>query len=65
MVVDNLWSMFDMELAKLKPKNLADLKRKIKLALQNIPQQHIENTIQSIPRRLQEIIAKKGGWTHH
>ena len=62
---DNVWSMFDMELSKLGPRSVPDLRRKIKKAWQNIPQEHIQKTVFDIPNRLQKAISLQGGWTHH
>ena len=65
MPMENIWSMFNTELFKLKPTSIKDLAKKIKMAWNNIPQIFIDDTIKSIPGRLQEVISLKGGWTHH
>ena len=62
---ENAWSMFDEELCRLKPTSLPDLKKKIKKAWANIPQQNLKNAVLSIPGRLKSAITLKGEWTHH
>jgi len=63
--IENLWSILDQKVDKGDVTNKAKLLEALKRAWENIDQQHIQNLIESMPRRLQAVIQAKGGHTKY
>jgi transposase len=65
--IENLWMEVkrNVQKQKKKPTNLADLEKHVKRAWRAIPKEMIENLVDSMPRRIQAVIAAKGGPTKY
>ena len=65
--IENLWAEVKKSIRAYKkpPSNLSVLDRYVKKAWQKIPKCTIENLIDSMPRRIQAVIAAKGGPTKY
>jgi transposase len=61
--IENLWAEVKKKIRnkKKKPTNLAELERDVKNAWKAIPKRLIENLIDSMPARIQAVIAAEGG----
>jgi transposase len=65
--IENLWAIVKYDLQKQKelPKNLAELERHVVRAWKAISKTTIRNLINSMPRRIQAVIAANGGPTKY
>lgn len=61
--IENLWAEVKKKIRnkKKKPTNLAELERDVKNAWKKIPKHMIENLVDSMPARIQAVIAAEGG----
>jgi len=62
--IENLWSILDQKVEKGDVTNKIKLFEALEKAWKNIDQQHIQNLVVGMPRRLQTIIQAKGGHTN-
>ncbi|CAF0884093.1 unnamed protein product, partial [Brachionus calyciflorus] len=58
--IENLWSWLDRELAKVGPRSLGELNEIVPEILERVPKKVIENLVDSIPRRINACMKKKG-----
>jgi transposase len=63
--IEDIWSIIDHALEHKKIKNISQLKTAIKKEWNNLHMQLIRNSVESMPRRLQECIDLKGKRTHY
>jgi len=65
--IENLWAIIKQHIRKQKkpPRNLVELKRCVKAAWRAIPDTTIKNLVDSMPRRIQAVIAAEGGPTKY
>ena len=65
--IENLWVEVKKNISeqKKKPSNLADLERHVKRAWKKIPKKTIEDLVDSMPQRIQAVIAAQGGLTKY
>jgi len=65
--IENLWAIVKQSIRQQKkqPTNLAQLKRRVKAAWKAIPKETITNLVDSMPRRIQAVIAAEGGPTRY
>lgn len=65
--IENLWAEAKRSLhnQKKKPSNVAELEKCVKKLWKAIPRETIENLVDSMPRRIQAVIAAKGGPTKY
>jgi transposase len=59
--IENVWSYMGLQLRKCDIKTKSDLTKNIKKIWENIPKEYIKNLFDSIPKRLELVIKKKGG----
>ena len=64
-VIENVWSMLGQRLQNHHATTEAGLWHALQESWNTIPQQHIKNCVRSMPARLQEVIAARGGQTHY
>lgn len=64
-IIENLWERLDGQVRKNQISNKQDLIRILNTAWKNISPDVIHTLIESIPRRLQEVIKNKGYSTHY
>ena len=65
--IENLWSIVKRRLEKYEkaPTSMADLWDRINAEWSQIPKEIIENLLESIPKRINEVISNKGLWTKY
>jgi transposase len=65
--IENLWAELKKSIRKrkTKPTNLTQLKRLVKVSWKAIPKSLIENLVDSMPDRIQAVIAAEGGPTRY
>jgi transposase len=65
--IENLWYRVKKRVysRRKKPKNLFELTRAVKAAWKAIPLNHIQALVDSLPRRIEAVIAAKGGPTKY
>ena len=63
--VENLWSIIKRGLRDLDTSSVPKLTTAIQQLWATIPQSHMENLADSVPRRLQEVIKRKGNTTKY
>lgn len=65
--IENLWALVKRNLRKRKkkPSNLTELDRYVKEEWKKIPKHFIENLVDSMPERIQAVIAAEGGETKY
>jgi len=65
--IENLWAEVKKSLQKQKkqPSNLAELEKRVKKVWKEIPKVLIENLVDSMPNRVEAVIAAKGGPTKY
>jgi transposase len=63
--IENVWSMVVTELNKVNIRNLHDLERELKAVWERLPQEHIDNAINSMPERLRLARKSKGASTRY
>jgi hypothetical protein len=65
--IENLWAEVKKSLQKQKkqPSNLAELEKRVKKVWNGLPKVLIENLVDSMPDRIQAVIAAKGGPTKY
>lgn len=65
--IENLWSILKRRVAglALKPTNLEELFIELETAWWNIPQEYIDNILDSMERRMEEVISQAGCTTKH
>jgi transposase len=65
--IENLWSEVKKKIRTYKkpPSNLSELDRYVKKAWKEIPKHTIENLVDSMPQRIQAVIAANGGLTKY
>ena len=65
--IENLWAIVKQSIRQQKkqPTNLAQLERCVKAVWKTIPKETIRNLIDSMPRRIQAVIAARGGPTKY
>lgn len=60
--IENIWAIYKHNIAKINPKNIDQLKQTMLTEWNNIDQEIIRNSIDSMPVRLQKIIIAKGSY---
>lgn len=62
--IENLWAVVKRRLAQYDraPSNMEELWSRVKLEWENIPSQIIENLVESMPKRMKQVIKNKGLW---
>lgn len=65
--IENLWALLKKRLALYDqaPKNLSELWSRVQTEWSNIPNQHIQNLVESMPKRVRSVIKAKGLWTKY
>lgn len=65
--IENLWDRVKKRVysRRKKPKNLFELTRAVKAAWKAIPLEHIQVLVDSLPRRIEAVIAAEGGPTKY
>ena len=65
--IENLWAELKRRLRKRKkkPSNLTELERQVKSEWKAVPKEFIENLVDSMPERVQAVIAANGGPTKY
>jgi transposase len=63
--IENIWAILKNKIEKTEPKNLQDLKRKIKKCWKDIPLKIIQSTIKSWKNRLESIKNLQGGMSKY
>ena len=58
--IENLWSIIDLRTEDREPKNEEELFEILKEAWESIPPHILENLVESMPRRCQDVINSKG-----
>jgi hypothetical protein len=61
--VENTWSQLSVDVSKQHPKSASELRAAIRRAWRRLPQEPITNAIDSMPRRLKDVISNHGGHT--
>lgn len=64
-LIENLWSNLKSKLDQHNPHNANDVFQLASNLWREIPQNVIDSLYQSMPRRIQEVIQKRGGSTHY
>ena len=61
--IENLWKLLKDALNRRadRPSNLDDLLQFIKEEWEQIPEDYLRNIVESMPKRMQEVIKNKGG----
>ena len=59
-LIGNLWSILDKAISKNPPRNLQDLKDRLRQAWVEIPLETLQKLVEDMPRRIQACIAAKG-----
>ena len=65
--IENIWDMMGRRLSNSlhSATNLNELRNQLETAWQDIPQEHIDHTIRSMPNRISQCIASRGGHTSY
>jgi hypothetical protein len=65
--IENLWKMIKDALHDRndRPSNLDELFQFIKEEWEAVPKDYLHNVVESMPRRMKEVIQNKGGPTHY
>lgn len=63
--IENLWSLLDSNVNKRRPKNNEQLIKNLSKTIKNVDIEIIENLILSMPKRIEEVIKLKGGFTKY
>lgn len=65
--IENLWSIVKRRLGQYQsaPCNLDDLWRRVEIEWSKIPKEIIQNLVESMPRRINNLIENKGLWTKY
>ena len=63
--LENLWAIVKRDVQKKHPTNLVQLEKCVKASWKAIPAETIKNLVDSMPRRIQAVIAAKGGPTKY
>jgi transposase len=63
--IENLWSWLDIKLSKIQITNIDALKLSISDILSNVPVEITQNLVDSMPNRINECLAAKGGSTRY
>jgi len=63
--IEDIWSIIDHSLQHKKIKTMAQLKKALKVEWKNLDMKHIRQSVESMPRRLQECIHLKGKRTSY
>jgi transposase len=58
---ENMWSILDAKIRETAPKSKEALKKTIIKCWDDITLQQVKNTVASMPRRMKQVIAGKGG----
>jgi hypothetical protein len=64
--IENLWQVIKSKIAK-RPvaKSVQELEKQVQEEWHLVPQEVIQNLIDSMPQRIAEVISAKGGHTHY
>jgi len=65
--IENLWSIVKRRLGQYEaaPSNMANLWERVAAEWSRIPKDIIENLVESMPKRVHEVISNKGLWTKY
>lgn len=65
--IENLWSILKKRLGKYKraPENMDELWRRVQFEWGQIPDNFIQNLVESMPKRMKGVIKNKGLWTKY
>lgn len=63
--IENIWGEMKKELRKRQPRNKEELQATLNTVWETMPTQRILKFIDSVPRRIQAVIAAKGGVTKY
>ena len=63
--IENLWSLMKNEIKKEDTSSLPKLKATLQRVWETLPEERLHSLVDSVPRRLQEIINKKGNTTRY
>ncbi|EAL59155.1 transposase [Wolbachia endosymbiont of Drosophila ananassae] len=65
--IENLWSIVKRRLGQYDsaPKNMGDLWERVAVEWSRIPQDILRNLVESMPKRVTEVIVNKGLWTKY
>lgn len=63
--IEDIWSIMDSELKKLRPQTIIDLKSNLKKIWKNLDQTKIKTSIESLPKRLEQCIEREGERTSY
>lgn len=65
--IENLWALLKIRLARYEnaPQNLNELWSRVQAEWANIPKDHIENLVDSMPKRVKCVIKAKDLWTKY
>lgn len=65
--IENLWAIVKRTLSQHDnpPKNMDELWERVKVAWSNIPHSTIEKLVESMPKRINSVIKRKGLWTKY
>ena len=61
--IENMWSVLESKIMENPPTSRADLEKKARKALREIPASMLKKTVESLPRQLQAVIDQGGGPT--
>lgn len=59
--IENLWGYLKLKVAKRSPKTILDLENVLKEEWSNLTLKYLQSLVRSMPKRLEELKAKKGG----
>lgn len=63
--IENIWGLMDVHIKEKEPRTKAELVAAVKEAWEKIPQNTIDNVIDSMPRRIQAVMDNDGKWTKY
>ncbi|OAF67005.1 hypothetical protein A3Q56_05263 [Intoshia linei] len=61
-IIKHVWSMFQINVSKIKPRNLEQLWTVTRKKFYKIPDEYIKNLFKSLPRRINSVIGSNGEW---
>ena len=63
--IENLWAILDARMDKTGVTNKKNNFETLERAWEELDPQHLKNLVESMPKRLQEVLKAKGGHTHY
>ena len=63
--IENLWSYLERKMSGRRPNNKFDLEQILKAEWEKIPQDYCRKLVESMPKRIREVIKAKGGHTKY